>query len=330
MQAAVLAAVLGVGGLTGCTVGDTEFVMSTGILNGRSICSVNNRDVTLEEAKLYLCNYKNLYGNVYGVDLWDYDFGKQSLQDYVKAVTISELGRIICMDLLAEEQEIALSEDEKKQVKKVAKQYHDSLTDAEQEYLKISVRQLEEYYTNYALADKLYSTLTSGVDEEISDDEARVMRVQQIYTSSMSKADEVESKLAGGASFDEVAAAYNEAADYETTIARGSCDKAVDDALFSLNDGDVSKRIDTMEGSYFYRCVSKFDQELTEQNKQIILSRKEKEQFDSLYADYVKRADVQLNEALWNEVTIENAKEVTTDSFFEVYEACMNGEEREQ
>ncbi len=327
MQAAVLAAVLGVCGLTGCTVGDTEFVMSTGILNGRSVCTVDNLDVSLEEAKLYLCNYKNLYGSVYGVDLWDYDFGERSLQDYVKAVTISELGRIVCMDLLAEEQGITLSEDEKKQVKKAAKKYHNSLTDAEQDYLRISVKQLEEYYTHYALADKLYNTLTSSVEEEISDDEARVMRVQQIYTSSMSKADEVAAKLAAGAGFEETAQAYNEAAEYETTVARGSCDETVEDVVFSLSDGDVSNRIDTSEGTFFYRCVSKFDQELTEENKQLILSKKEREQFDSLYADYVKRASTHFNETLWNETTIDPAKEITTNSFFEVYDSCMNKEQ---
>ena len=41
-------------------------------------------------AKLYLSNYRNLYGSAYGMDLWQYDFGDASLEDYVKDVTLQE------------------------------------------------------------------------------------------------------------------------------------------------------------------------------------------------------------------------------------------------
>ena len=45
----------------------------------------------------------------------------------------------------------------------------------------VSEATIEKLYENYALASKVYTSLTTGVNEEVSDDEARVMEAQQIY-----------------------------------------------------------------------------------------------------------------------------------------------------
>lgn len=60
---------------------------------------------------------------------------------------------------------------------------------------------IAEYYTHYALAQKLYHSLTNGVNEEVSDDEARVMEIMQIYVTDEDRAHEVEQKLAQGDDF---------------------------------------------------------------------------------------------------------------------------------
>lgn len=320
----ILAVVLASGSLTGCRIGNTEFVINTKVMNSKSVFTINNHACSVEEAKLYLCNYKNLYGNVYGVDLWDYDFGDDSLQDYVKSVTLSELSRIMCMDLLAEEQGIELDAEDRKVVKKAAEEYYKTLSKEEISYMGISQKHLEEYYTNYALADKLYRTLINGVNEEISDDEARVMQVQQIYVSSLNKAEEVSAKLAAGENFETVASAYNEASDVETTLARGECPQNVEEKAFGMNNDEVSDRIDVDGGYYFFKCVNKFDQELTEENKKKILTGKEKAQFEDMYNQYVDEAVTQLNEKVWSKITIEDSSSIATDSFFSVYDRCKD------
>ena len=50
-------------------------------------------------------------------------------------------------------------------------------------------------YEHYALAEKLYKTLTEGVDEEVSDDEARVIHVQQIFVTDEESARTVQDLL---------------------------------------------------------------------------------------------------------------------------------------
>ena len=64
----------------------------------------------------------------------------------------------------------------------------------------VSEATIEKLYENYALASKVYTSLTTGVNEEVSDDEARVMEAQQIYVKDQSRAGEVASRLANGLS----------------------------------------------------------------------------------------------------------------------------------
>ena len=86
VAAALMAAVM----LTGCQIGNTEIVFDVKHTNKHVAFAVNGTECSMKEAKLYLCNYKNLYGNEYGVNLWDYDFGENSLDEYVKDVTVDE------------------------------------------------------------------------------------------------------------------------------------------------------------------------------------------------------------------------------------------------
>lgn len=96
-----LIAALTVPSLGGCKVGNTQIRLSSGQLrNHNAIVRINDHKYDIRYAKLYLCNYRNLYGKAYGTDLWEsYD---ADLEQYVKDVTIQELTHIACMDILAE------------------------------------------------------------------------------------------------------------------------------------------------------------------------------------------------------------------------------------
>ena len=92
-----MAAVLLSGVLSGCTIGDTEFVLDKNDVGRNDIFSINGMDCSKEEIKLYLCNYQNIYGYEYGIDLWAHDFGdipeEESLEAYIKEVTLAELAK---------------------------------------------------------------------------------------------------------------------------------------------------------------------------------------------------------------------------------------------
>ena len=312
--------------LAGCKIGNTEYVLDTKMPAGREVFSVNGEECGQKEIKLYLSNYRNLYGKEYNVDLWKYDFEGESLEDYVKGSALEEMTRIVCMNIVAEEKELSLSEDEKDKAKKAAKEYYETLSDGDKDYIGASVGDLTDFYEHYAVAEKLYAQLTDGVNIEVSDDEARVMRVQQIIVNDKAVADEVSAHLNSGEDFSAVANTYSEAPVVETNIAREQYPKAVDDVIFEMDNGQTSEMILADSSYYFIKCINKFDQELTEANKDNILIKREKEKFDSVYGDFVNNAQFNLNESVWNSITIKEHSEVTTDKFFEIYDKNFKGE----
>lgn len=307
--------------LTGCKVGNTQIKLEAiRLSNNKSVFQINDYKCSLKLAKLYLCNYRNLYGSAYGMDLWQYDFGEESLEQYVKDVTIQELSRIACMDLLAEEQEMRLTDAESDLAKKAAKEYFASLSDAEKSYMDVHESDIQEAYASYALAEKLYRTMTEGIDEEVSDDEARVIRVQQIYVTDAGIAKEVQKKLKDGEDFAAVAGTYNEKSKIETTVARGDYPQNVENIAFNLDNDTCSEMIETEDGFYFIKCLNKLEEQLTEENKSNIRIKREKEQFEDAYQSFVDSAAFEMNDSLWKEITLEDTSDITTDSFFDVYD----------
>ncbi len=311
--------------LGGCSIGGYEIQFQMNRLTDKYVFSINDVKCPVKEARLYLCNYKNLYGISYGVDLWEDSTEDDDLLDYVKDVTLDELSRIYCMDAIAQEQGISLTAEEKSAVSEAAEAYYATLTDAEKSFIGANQSDLETYYTHYALALKLYDAMTEGMDEEISDDEARVIRVYQIYTTDAEKAQTVADKLEAGDDFTTLATRYSETAVTERTVARGEYPQEVEDVAFNLEDGEISGMIETEDSYYFIDCVSKYDEALSDANKEQIRLQREQKELEETYEAFVAEAEIELNKDEWRTVALpEDVSGIVTDSFFETYEALIN------
>ncbi len=312
------------GVLSGCTIGNTEFVLDMNDVGRNDVFSINGVDCTKEEARLYLCNYQNIYGYEYGIDLWAYDFGdipeEETLESYVKEVTLAELANVFCMNQLAEEQGITLTEEELQLVSQVTEEYYESLTKDERKYMGIDKSKLKGFYEKYALAQKFYKILTQGVNEEVSDDEARVVLIQQIYVKDESTARIVEQKLNNGTDFGSLASNYNEADAIEIHLPRGVYPEVVDSVVFNMDNDEISRMIQTEDGFYFIKCLNKYVEDMTESNKQNIIVQRRKEQFDDVFQGFITSSDFDLNERVWDSIKVDASGAITTDSYFEVYD----------
>ena len=305
--------------LGGCQIGNKQIVVS-GSLSDKQVFKIGSATCGVKEAKVYLTNYQNIYGTAYGLNLWEHDFGDDSLTQYVKDITLEELTHVVCMDLLAESQEVSLSEEEKADVASAAKEYYASLSEDEIAYLAVTESDIAEYYAHYALAQKLYRSLTNGVNDEVSDDEARVIEIMQIYVTDETKAAEVSSKLKNGDDFASVANNYNQLSSIQVTVSRDELPAEVEKVAFDLDNGEISDEIPVDHGYYFIKCLNKYDEELTEANKSNIVEKREKEAFDDIYNEYVSGLSSYLNQNLWDELDLDTDASIATDSFFEVFE----------
>lgn len=305
--------------LGGCRIGNREIVVS-GTLTDKQVFKINKTACGLKEARVYLTNYQNIYGTAYGIDLWKHDFGENSLEKYVKDITLEKLAYVVTMDLLAESQGVALTEEEMAQAGEAAKEYYASLSQEEIGYLGVAESDILEYYSHYALARKLYQSLTSSVNEEVSDDEARVIEMMQIFVRDGTKASEVAAKLENGDDFASVANNYNQLSAIQVTVSRDELPEEVEQVAFQLDDGETSGKIETDGGYYFVKCLNKYNEELTEANKSNIVEKREKEAFDDVYSTYVSGLSSDLNQELWENLELDTSGTISTDSFFEVFE----------
>ena len=187
--------------LSGCQIGNTKVVFLKPV-GYHQVFKIDKEVCKKKEAKVYLTNYMNIYGNAYGVSLRKQKSVQEDLEQYVKELTISQLSKIKCMNGIAKEQKIELTKEEEQIAEAAAK----SLSKEERKYMGASQSLITKMYSEYLLASKVYQSLIGSVDEEVSDDEARIIEGMQIFVKDSGKADEVKKRLKRGEDFASVAA----------------------------------------------------------------------------------------------------------------------------
>ncbi len=304
--------------LTACSMGSYH-VMWTQNLNTSSLFQIGEEKCDIGFAKVFLLSYYKEYGETLDPSVWNDDKGNGSLEDYVKEVTLSSLARMVTMDQLAKESMVELTESEKADADKAAAQYEKSLSKEEASYIGLSSSKLEELFEQYALATKLYVNLTGGIDEEISDDDARVMIVQRIVVDTEEDAGKVTERLEAGDDFEQVAGYYSKVSVAEYRLYKQDMTAIEVAALSALDDGDISSLIEEGNRYYYYRVVSKIDRELTEANKETILKNRAEVSFGDVYEEFKAELNSTFNYTLWNETSLREFTGSSEGDFFKVF-----------
>lgn len=300
---------------SGCNKGDGILVPGT-----KQVLKIDGESYSLQQARVYLANYKNLYGKAEGADLWKQGNEDGSLEQYVKDLALFQMAKILSMDSLAKNRGIELDETEETGVQKAAKSYYRSLSGPELSFLDVDESDLEKLYEDYALAQKLYKSLTEDINSEVSDDEARIMDAMQIVVSDKKTAQTVRKALKDGEDFATVAGSYNEAEETKIQFGRGELPGEVEKTAFAMDNGTASECIKTAEGYYFIYCTNKFNQELTDIHKLKIVQQREKTAFGDVYDAYTKTISKKIYEKVWDDAAAGLSDEIVTDQFFEFYQ----------
>lgn len=315
--AVCLSAILSAALLGGC--GNTKIVLTTGLAPDE-LFRIGDVSCSLSEALVYLNNQKNQYENVYGIEMWDHDFGDITLEEYLKNQVVSQLAQVKSMVLLAKEQEILLSEEETKTAGEAAAAYMTSLSEEEVRLLKVDQEEIQKMYEDYCLSYKAYDQITEDVSVEISDDEARIIQIQQIFVPEEGLARELKSRLNEGEDFDSIASNYSQASQTTITIARGEKDEAYEQVAFNLDNEEVSEVFSADEGYYILKCLDTYVEDASEENKIKVAQKQKTERFQKIYSDLMQDTLSEFQEHLWENIHFADYEDVKTSSFFEVYE----------
>ncbi|MFR8812818.1 MAG: peptidylprolyl isomerase [Lachnospiraceae bacterium] len=300
---------------SGCSIGNRQVYFAS--KSGRhTVFKIGEMACSREEAKVYLANYKNLYGKIYDTDLWSGDYDTKTMEESIKDAVLSHLTKVYSLNMYAKTKEITLTEEEYSKVSDAAEVYYKSLNRAERKYTGASKKDIEKMYEHYALAEKVYQQLMSGVDENVSEDEARIMEANVIYVTDASLAKDIATQLKNGASFDRLASTYSEADTIHVTFGRNTYDTAVEDVVFQLDNDEISDMIEAKDGYYFFECVNKYNEELSEQNKATIVSQRQENAMEDVTSAIETEYYSDFNQKLWDKITIDQNEKITTNSFF--------------
>lgn len=326
---------------TGCKKEYPKIVLYSG-LGKNEVFRIEKMNCLLPEMMIYLTATQNRYESVYGKQIWEANLEGITMEQNMKEMVLAQISQMKAMNLLAEEENVTLTKEEKEKVKKAAEEFYTSLSEEEREVLKVEKNMIEKMYQEYAVANKLYYHVVRDINPEVSDDEARTITVEHILVKTYSlnekgeripfsqvkkkkayeKIIEAEARIKEGEDFGKLAEEYNEDIQRSYSFRKGEMNLDFETTAFNLGKDEISNIIETEQGYHIIKCISTFDQEQTDANKIIIVEKKKEEVFDERYTTFAAGLTKILNEDLWEKTNLFR-EEVNCMDFFHIYEKYL-------
>ena len=317
----------------------TEIVLTTDFEEGE-VFRIEKMSCYVPEVMVYLVNSENQYDEIFGQQIWEIPIDGMTLEDKYKDTILARLAQIKVMNLMAQDQDFQLSEDDILRVKAAARDYYASLNETEKQMMGVDEETIYNVYFEFATADRLYHAITDDVKPQISDDEARIVTVRDILvktykpsavgTVSYNAAEKAEAyerisalkqKIDEGVDFDVIAESVeNEDNQIQYSFGRGVMPAAYEEAAFNLTVGEISDIVETEYGYHILKCVTAYDPEEADRNREAIIKVKKQEAFNNIYDGYIQGLNSNLNADLWDSVGYVKTNAITTTSFFDVYD----------
>ncbi len=303
--------------MTGCKSYGVR--LTTG-LKDTELFKLNGKVFSVSEAKVYFSTEMNLYEDTFGEDIWENQIGEHSFESYLKQDVKDKCGKILALNIYADKNDIRLSQEEREKAKRAAAAYYQALDEDDKKYLELTEEDICIIYEKYLLSNKVYSAIVDNVDVEISDAEAKVIKVESIYKKDLSQIQTLMEQINAGGDFKTIAAENTEADQVEYQFGRGDMVTEFEDAAFALSNGQVSGIVQTEEGYYIIKCVNDYMESETQVNKQKILKEYQMKVFNETYQPFVEKMSLEFNDNVWKTFSVENMEHINVNNFYKCLE----------
>ena len=280
------------------------------------------KDYTKGQIMVIAATERNRYQNIYTSELWSVKADDSGVTFEDKLIDQIEqfLIELATTNMMADEQGVELTGQEKDSLKTLSKEYYRSLSDQDKDYIDVSESEIYDLYCEYYRADKLVGELTRNENLEVSDAEAKVIQVQQIELDTRERAEDILSQVRQeNADFFSIATRSSKDAQILYTMEWNDHLDSRQEAAFALEQDEISGIVETSRGYEIIKCISTFNREETDRNKLKIVEKRKDEVFGQEYDSFVNSLAKNLNEPLWESVALIHDDQVTTSSFFDIY-----------
>lgn len=302
------------------------------LLSAFSLCSCKGLELenkteqvegyTQPQAMVLIANARNRYENVYGATVWDIGVGDdgtgfdklvvQNVRQYLEKV------KLLCM--LAEEKGITVSSSERDVVRQMTDKFMLSLSEADLKYMGCDRDDVQTVYNDIFLAGKLIGEITASVNSEISDSEAKVIKIQQIVTADEKKAKAILKRVKiDGVNFNSMAARYSESDVIDRIMLKTAHEDLIERTAFSLEENQVSNILYKDGLYYIIMCTDGYAREETLKRKERLEQAINSKAVSDVLDPYENEHNIRFMERFWNEIDFEEPNDSTADCFFDIY-----------
>lgn len=322
--------------LGGCKT-DTPIIGRLIGLENNEIFMVDELICTDAEYKLVLMNTQNTYKKDLGsINDWNVQVDAETtLETFVKEKVKEDITVKYTLAAMATEKGITLTSDEQSKVIEAAAAYYTSLNDVEKKYTGASQVDVETVFTNYLLAQKVYEQLTEPIGTKITDEEARVIKIQYIRmnidntkesTINRTLRDVTDLVNGGYQLFSREAKQYSEDDVIEKTIKKNEASAKYEVEAFNLANEEISSIIQDGKDYYLVYCVESYMKDATIKNKNSIIEKEKQTYFNKQYSDYLVDAKTDFNTRMWNKIELTTDENVVNTSLITEFEKITTEE----
>lgn len=310
---------------TGCSsTGQKSDIRIVTPLSDSELFKIGDEICTVSQAMILISAQKKAIEDIYGEEIWSVESDGTTFEENIKGSLRDFLARMTCMKLMAAANDITLSSEEKKLIQNCTEAYMSQLTQEEIDALGIAEEDAQEVYTSYYYYNKLMEVLTSDMETEISDNDARIVRAECIYVKKTEKdqtkrLQAILKKAKKADDFAIVAESYDEGGQISMNISRNQLPTEIEEAVFSLADDEISDVLESDHGYYIIHCIEDYDREATAKHKTELIKEMKEEHFTEEYDSFVANLTAQFNEKAWNKIALSEMVLLEQANFFEIY-----------
>ncbi len=143
-------------------------------------------------------DYVNKYKKDFGGDIdWNAKINNDlTMKEYIMDKAKEDISVKYTISSMAEEKNVRLDKDDMAEVVDLSNEYYNKLSQDEKDFTEATLDDVQAVYCNYELADKVYEKVTEDVGNDISEEDARVIKIQYIRMSTDNNTvAEIKSKL---------------------------------------------------------------------------------------------------------------------------------------
>lgn len=306
------------------------FVFSS--FNKKYALKINNENISVAEFQTYLYEQKKMFEQKGGEDIWETDFDGTSAQEVAKQNAINSLVTIKTAVNQAPKLNIYLTADEENTISLKGREYFDKMKE-DTPFIELSQKEAEKIVKEGIIQNKVYDFVTRGFEMSNADFESYFnkyyeenkkdlndVKIRYIFKSLpedekdseavFNETNKLYERILLGEDFVNIQAENSDSEEKNIVNVKDlNFSSEVEDAVYSLKQGEVSDVIYTELGFYIIKAETVVTPDMNELKDKILniyTEEKKQEIYQAQIAKWSENISIEKNENIWNSITIED------------------------